>query len=254
VVIDAGMNTGFYTVLTAALQVPVHALDIQLDCFDVARKLVSANGVQDLVNFHFLGLWSHVKQMNVREGCDPGKGIDNIAERAISKDKEWNHRTHNVTVVPLSLLLERVEEPSMISILKMDIEGAEISALQGLKDCHLKRIQNIIMECAQQRIRRLGNSVEDILDQFERLIQAGFTPYLLYKPLIPPEDWWNETAMTTTWGTHAVSAIHPILQKQVPTENTSSNIVTWKVADWKRLFSTSGACGRGCNLLFTKLA
>lgn len=255
-VLDGGMNTGFYTTLTAVLGYAVHAFDIQLDCFDVASTLLKANGVKSRSHFYHMGLWKEHSTMMVQEGCDPGRGVDNFIERPASNDMEWDHRVHNISVIPLDSFFDSMEKKQAglfkkkIAILKMDIEGAEISALQGLGKHHFASIENIIMEFAIRRLQRVAGSTKEMAKfEFQRLESAGFRSFLLYHPRIPKKDWSNEARMRQDWGTHVASSIHPI--DDFSSFNTSlTNVITWKILDWDVLFTK--ACARGCNLLFTK--
>jgi FkbM family methyltransferase len=52
-VIDVGMNDGFYSNMAAAFGCKVYAFEIQQRCIDVARCIVKSNGFENLVNiFH----------------------------------------------------------------------------------------------------------------------------------------------------------------------------------------------------------
>ena len=253
-----GMNTGFYSTLTAVMGFDVHSFDIQLDCFDIARKLLTGNDVRSRASFYHFGLWSNFTKMTVKEGCEPGRGIDNYQESSRPVvHRNWTRREHSVATIRLDSFLLDSTTTAMhgkdVAILKLDIEGAEIAALRGLSNPQqlLSRVQNIILECAPARMRRLGFSVDDARDEFRRLQQEGdFTAYLLYQPLMPLEEWGNDDFLIKNMGVRA-TPIHPILGHYIA--NTKrSNVVIWRVENWDLLLK-KGACRRACNLLFTKM-
>mmetsp|Transcript_22071 Transcript_22071/g.53435 ORF Transcript_22071/g.53435 Transcript_22071/m.53435 type:complete len:428 (-) Transcript_22071:399-1682(-) len=206
-VVDVGMNTGFYTLLSATLAGSrtnsfggVIAFDIQKDCFDVASLLLLANGVEEYARLCHAGIWrSSGTTMNVTEGCDPGKGVDDKDELNFGAEifKGWKRSTHTVQLVTLGDVFSALRTKSTdgsVALLKIDAEGAEVAAIRGIPDDQLRAglVRNIILECALERMKRLGFSFEDALYDFEqRLVRdGGYSPYMLYHPFKVPRDRW----------------------------------------------------------------
>ena len=248
-IIDGGMNIGFYTTISAVSGYKVHSFDIQLDCFDITNVLLRGNHVKDRVNFYHLGLWSDVSSLkNVMEGCDPGRNLDNVSVEI--PNFPWSARTHTVGTVTLDTLLETTSE--QVAILKMDIEGAEISALKGISTRHLARIENILMECALQRMHRLKTSTTATIAEFQRLQEAGFRAYLLYQPSIPVTEMWNPEYLETTGIRNTPGSVHPLLKKMVTNATKSfTNAMQWEVVSWNKLLTKS--CSIACNLWFSRM-
>jgi Methyltransferase FkbM domain len=288
IIIDAGMNTGFYSLLSAVRGYNVWSFDVQLDCFDVASILFRKNRVQHRIRMFHAGVWDRPEMMNVTEG------IDNQAERQSPLSHEWPRRTHQVPVLPLEeailtgggtaapdiAMTGRVEKPSNIgmfniTLLKLDVEGAEIAALRGLSDQTLQRIQNIILECAPTRMARLGDAIRIAVQQYQRLVKPstgnernGFVPYMLHQPVEMTMEKRTNKQWLREQGLDLV-AIHPLTHQPLYDDADSSkedkkgesnnssissindNALLWKVSDFTILL-TNGPCRVGCNLLFTK--
>eukprot|EP00978_Attheya_sp_CCMP212_P024014 scaffold74719_cov52-Attheya_sp.AAC.2 len=253
IVVDGGLNTGFYSLLTAKSGYTVHSFDVQLDCFDVSKLLMSKNHGLAKSHFYFKGLWlDDHKHFSVEEGCDPGRGLDDYHE-APALGVEWQHKRHNVSTTTLDTALDGfLTSPSTkVAILKLDIEGAEPAALEGL-DKYMDRVENIILECVLRRMKRMGFSLDQVRTQFTRLQESGFTPYLLYQIRIPFENWFNDAYLMENAGVVSVK-VHPILGENI--ENitaTMTNAVLWRIQDMEKFFSTNLFVAS--NLLFTRMA
>ena len=253
IVVDGGLNTGFYSLLTAKSGYTVHSFDVQLDCFDVSKLLMTKNDVLAKSHFYFKGLWlDDHKHFSVAEGCDPGRGLDDYYE-APALGVEWQHRRHNVSTITLDTALGGfLTSPSTkVAILKLDIEGAEPAALEGL-DTYMDRVENIILECVLGIMRRMGFGLDKVQTQFNRLHESGFTPYLLYQPKIPFEYWFNDVYLMKEAGVVSVK-FHPILGNNI--ENitaTMTNAVLWRIQDMDIFLSTK--LFEASNLLFTRMA
>jgi hypothetical protein len=300
VVIDGGMNTGFYTLLSATQGFEVHSFDIQIDCFDVSQLLLDANEkVKAKLNgingdssssssvsaqpmgknyFYFRGLWNDDERtFTVEEGCDPGRGVDDYHEK--KDNPKWPTRTHNVTTTTLNRVLDTVlstisndndDDPKQqqlkkkkVAILKLDIEGAEPGALMGLTNDDIQSIDNILLEFARGRMKRVGFQPNQIKDQFVRLEKNGMVPYLLYQPRIPFEQWFNDTWLIEEVGLSSVTKVHvdandddvfthPILGVDIGNITKSmTNVILWRICDWDAFLNTKLFLAG--NLLFTRM-
>lgn len=236
IVIDGGMNTGFYTILTAVMGYEVHAFDLQRDCFDVVQMLLEANGVEKRANLYNMGIGGEVAVIQAGEGCNPGYYI-NMSESQSAT------RQHMVAVIPLDLFLDQVRKDREIAILKLDIEGAEIPALKGLVR-HLRFCRNIIMEFSSAFSSRFVKK-EEVKEQYQRLERAGFVAYKLFSFRIP-EDRWRDKDLLLSAGLKNLDE-HPVLG--TPIVEVGSTMM-WKIVDWDRFFEV--ACPVGCNIWFTR--
>ena len=73
----------------------------------------------------------------------------------------WTRKKQVVEQKTISHMIEKHLEDMNIDLVKIDIEGHELRALQGLHRDHWKRIQSFIMEVHPQHI----NDVLDLLNQ-----------------------------------------------------------------------------------------
>ena len=252
-VIDGGMNTGFYTLLSATQGFNVHSFDIQMDCFDVSKLLLTKNDVMNKSHFYFNGLWSDSsKHFSVEEGCDPGRGIDDYHES--KQEAKWPLRTYNVTTTTIDTVIAAIfnSSPSeKVAILKLDIEGAEPAALMGL-DKYMDRVENIILEFSPSRMHRVGFNDEQIHGQFKRLVDSGFVPYLLFQPRIPFDQWFNDTWLMEHLGVISTK-VHPIIGQNI--ENITrgmTNVILWQIKDMKVFLDAQ--LFRASNILFTRMS
>lgn len=243
-VVDGGMNTGFYALLTATMGFSAFSFDIQLDCFDVVNTILSksSEAVQRRANLYFNGLSDKMGSIaNVGEGCSPSYNLK--AQRAPEqRSTRWERREHRVGVVSLDAFLDQTRNGRDIAILKLDIEGAEIGTLQGLVR-HLPAVQNIIMEFAQPFIKRF-HTIQNALDQFDRLEKDGFRGYILFPHTIPREKW-KDVATVESKGLKLVEK-HPVSNK--PFNPLDGTTLLWEIVDWQLLLQK--ACPIGCNLYF----
>lgn len=132
IVVDGGMNTGFYAVLSASMGYDVHSFDVQLDCFDVVHKILAANSpaLASRAHLYHNGISDLFGSTEAGEGCDPSYNLQMAGRH--NQVGSWHKRTHKVGVLPLDSFLSQKLNGKKVSILKLDIEGAEIKALSGL--------------------------------------------------------------------------------------------------------------------------
>jgi FkbM family methyltransferase len=135
--IDAGANIGFYTVLAERLVGPdghVVAFEMIPTTADILRDHVAINGCKN-VTIHEGALASTTGRL-VEASVRPGKyGSASIARRS---GKE-------VIAVRTITLADALQEVLRVRLVKMDLEGAEFDALQGL-GAALTKVEAIIFE------------------------------------------------------------------------------------------------------------
>jgi len=68
------------------------------------------------------------------------------------------------------------------ALLKLDIEGAEIVALQGLRR-HRKDVENAVLECARSHLKK-HSTLEQVKTEFRQLEEDGFQACKLWSPRI----------------------------------------------------------------------
>ena len=245
IVVDGGMNVGFYTLLTAIMGYTVHSFELQLDCFDVSRRLLDANQINDkYLNLYHVGIGTTGEVITVGEGCDPSHGIKQSQKGTTpASTGDWQKRTHQVGLVSLDTLFDQKLGDKKVALIKLDIEGAEVLALQGLKR-HVRHVENIILECAPSFLRRY-TSLEKVKETFKLLETDGFRAYKLYSFKLTKEKW-HDMDFLGSAGLKEVK-IHPIVGGSRPMPEGGTTIM-WEIVNWDLFFVE--ACPVGCNILF----
>jgi FkbM family methyltransferase len=245
IVVDGGMNTGFYTTLTAVMGFEVHSFELQLDCFDVTRLLLRGNNNLD-ANLYHIGISDQISVIEANEGCHPGYGIKNWGMLESRGNFSFERRTHKVMLLPLDVVLDQKRANRQIALLKLDLEGHETIALRGLRR-HLHAVQNLIMEVSPIFSHRNGVTFDDMFEQFHVLEDAGFQPYLLWLPQIEESQWFNATFLEKRGVKNTQE--HPILGANF-TIGTDFSSMLWEIESYEKLFTTS--CNVGCNVFFSR--
>lgn len=121
VCVDAGACFGDTAItFAAATGAPVHAFELQPDFHDICVRSAQENGMSDLVQVNPFGLWD--KTQNI--GTLAATGKRNSPGFSVLGQEQS---------LPLMRLDDYVQQRSInrIDFIKMDIEGAELPALQG---------------------------------------------------------------------------------------------------------------------------
>lgn len=132
IILDCGANIGLGILYFKKMypQSRVIAYEADPDIFDILKKNILSNGIEG-VEFHNKAVWSSFTTVNFhREGADAGR-ID------IGSDK-------NLISIPAVSLASLIESQSF-DLVKIDIEGAEVEALQGCAEL-LDRLHFIFVE------------------------------------------------------------------------------------------------------------
>ena len=172
-VVDGGMNAGFYSILSALYGHQVIAFDMQSGCFEHSLPLLIANNIEDRVHVMFCGLSSEFRG-DVAVGAESCSGGYSV--RRPSHLSKENH-----TFVDA---LDHMISPDCaeFALVKLDIEGSELLALEGMTG-HLQagNVKNIIMEINPWFMKAQGSKLDDAIAWFDRLTgEYGFELFHLY--------------------------------------------------------------------------
>lgn len=178
VVVDLGGNIGYFTLAAALLVGPhgqVHTFEPYRPCYERLLRNVQLNGLAN-VTVNNLAVADKVEQhtLHVKPG-DPGstsfgghtEEIDRQTTESIDIDSYCAEHG-----------LDRVD------VIKMDIEGAEFLALQGMRET-LRRAQPLLFfELNPTRLAACGSSTTAVV---ALLRDAGYALYLAEDGLTPLE-------------------------------------------------------------------
>ena len=163
VVLDIGANIGYYTLLAARLVGPqgaVYAFEPDPDNFALLQKNIYQNGYQNVVLENQavanengkIELFKGGENWGGHRIYDPGDSQEHITVDAIVLDDFFKNK------------------PTDIQLIKMDIEGAEVRAIQGMRSL-LEKCENIKLftEFSAAALSQSGSSPEEYLDLLEQL-------------------------------------------------------------------------------------
>lgn len=153
-VVDVGMNDGFYTQMAAALGCRVYAFEIQPACVSLSEAALRKNGLLQLVNITQQPVSSaggeHIEIRFPRgDICDGGFSLHGGSGRSHSKAAQTEPRNFTTvslsTFPPLLPLLSELGGGPTIDILKIDAESHEKEILQGLLPLLAQRRVRIVI-------------------------------------------------------------------------------------------------------------
>ena len=174
-VVDVGMNDGFYTNQAAAFGCQVYSFELQRRCIEWARMAIHENNFFGNVN-----IFQHpVSRMNGElitipfpsaEYCDGGftfSGQDQ-EERTHSKV----HRSLNRTFSTISLY-SFIPKSVSIDLLKIDVEGHETEVFSGALTLFKEhRVDTVVVELASAISY---NNATELLDVYKQIVSYGYT-------------------------------------------------------------------------------
>jgi FkbM family methyltransferase len=159
---DVGANLGYFTVICAPLVRRVVAFEPVSTTHKYCEANIVLNGLTN-VDLYKYGLWSDDTETHIR--ADPSS----LMSASISRDNSVP-ATESICCVSLDGMIQRGElHIPRIDVIKMDIEGAEAFALQGMKQAILRFRPMILMELNRPALGRFGKTLEDVWDFFRSI-------------------------------------------------------------------------------------
>lgn len=169
-VVDVGAAFGFfasYASRRVGSQGRVICFEPDPECVIFLNDLRSTRCEFNNIEIHQQGLWSTPTTLALHK-CDENPGENSLFESPV------HARTETVSLLPLDDAMPADITPDLI---KMDIQGAEWHALQGMKRT-LARMKSgaLIVECSPTDLAMAGKNMTDLLDT---LFGAGFRVFRL---------------------------------------------------------------------------
>lgn len=145
--VDAGANIGFYTVFASQLVGPqgrVVAVEMMPETAAMLRRNLALNEAENVTVIE--NALSDVAGQIVKASYTVGQfGQASIAAESAAEGKR-------VIEVPTATLADLLQDHAQVRVMKMDLEGEEIPALEGAGDL-LNRIECVIFEDLDGSIR-----------------------------------------------------------------------------------------------------
>jgi FkbM family methyltransferase len=167
VMIDGGANIGLFTLLAAAQVGPrgrVIACEPSPATMSLLRANVKRNGF-DWVDLHEVALASDPGRMRLQV-FEPGSGFSSFAPAITGSRIE-------VAVTTLDELAGDAGE--RLSLVKLDVEGAELRTLRGARHVLECARPDFIVELEPDHLERQGGSIAEVQDVFDDARYVGYS-------------------------------------------------------------------------------
>jgi FkbM family methyltransferase len=166
-VIDIGANVGYFSILGSMLTGPngiVHAFEASPDTAEQLK--VATQNPNRNIKIHPVAVSDHHGQIEFSCGPINRTGISSIRSLGTKEAKRIS-----VPCVPLD---EYFNDLASIKLIKIDVEGAELLALRGMKQLLQRARPYVVLELTDKWLRELGGSAEELLDFMKSI---GYTAY-----------------------------------------------------------------------------
>jgi len=166
IVWDIGASVGLFTVHTAAGAAKVVAFEPDPPTFKRLQENVALNGLEAKVEFHAVALGETRGQLDLESD-----GLDGFAPALSQGNLRRHKRSVSVPVETIDhLISQNVVSPTVI---KIDIEGAELMALRGARDLLRgpKKPRLLFVEVHPEFLKGFGSTAAEVADL---LVDSGY--------------------------------------------------------------------------------
>jgi FkbM family methyltransferase len=162
---DVGANYGYYTLRAAAAAAHVYAFEPVSETYGQLRSNIDQNDLQDVVAAYQVGLSDcpGIAEVNIYNSS----GNNSMYLTTSSDPSVTRVGTETIELTTLDELIE-AEGLSLPTILKMDIEGAELYALRGARNTIARSQPTLIVEFDEHAFADANYSKEDLLSELDR--------------------------------------------------------------------------------------
>jgi len=179
-VLDIGMNSGFFSQLSMSCGAKVVAVEPQQECHFLSSLSTSINKFDHKFHSVEAGAWFEKIKIQTNVQCDPGFAMTH---------KDSPSKVSVGTIV-LDDYLEKLRLSSKpIQLVKIDTEGAEIGVLKGLMGIIRKQlIDNFVIEIMVGAWPGYGFPIKEASELFKEIASLGYEIRLLMEPHFPYSD------------------------------------------------------------------
>lgn len=159
VVLDIGANIGYFTLIMAKQSKQLYAFEPESRNYQTLQKNIEFNNLEN-VHLHNVAV-AEKSGSSTLHLCDTNRGMHRIYESQWCKEG-----TVNVPTIAIDDLIEYAD------FIKMDIEGAELGALKGMKRLLKNHHPTLLMEFHPPSIIEYGAQPKEI---FDFVVRLGYT-------------------------------------------------------------------------------
>ena len=156
VFVDIGANVGYFTVLFAPLVARVVAFEPAPGSYRYCKSNIELNGLTN-VDLHAVGLWDADTTLQVRSDAS------SLMTTAVAPSADAG-TGEVISVVSLDNLIRRGLDLPRLDVIKMDIEGAEVRALRGMRRTLARFRPAIVMEVNRPALAVCEATVDEVWD------------------------------------------------------------------------------------------
>jgi len=167
--LDIGANIGFFALLGARLVGPtgcVHAVEAAPEIAAMLRANLALNPFHN-VFLHELAVSDREGMLEFHTATRNHSGVSSI--------RDLGSRTATTTRVPGNTIDSLLSEIPSVTLAKLDVEGAEMLALRGMRQLLQRDQPYLIVELSDSYLRDLGSSASELC----QFLTAG--DYSLYR-------------------------------------------------------------------------
>ena len=168
--IDVGANVGVFSLVAAliAKNGEIHAFEPSMRLFGNLKENIALNGFTN-IKTNNLGLFSETTNKTLHH--PKGVGMVNAGAASLFQEVQIDTDNFESETISLVTLDNYVEKNNLlrIDLIKMDIEGAEMNALQGATRSLVQFKPQILMELDEAYLHRAGSSFTEVLDFWNNL-------------------------------------------------------------------------------------
>jgi len=234
-VIDVGVNTGFFTLLSAAHGATVYGFELQSTClFRVREHLANNPRLSRSVYLFNLGLGQEadVVEDNAKDVCDGTWGHQGLEKVSSSSSSSGGGGTGGRSSSTVSTLTSSIVLPESvfqdwwdIALMKVDTEGAEAAILKRfLKYIERGQVRSVVVEVVPAWWPKRGVSVEHGIQVFEQLQAMARETVLLHDMNPFPQGARPRAQKIDGLPTFEITDMRALLRQRASTASSGLNI------------------------------